>query len=189
MGYRIHVINREDAAKAAIANAHGSVRYGKPWFPQYGDAYATDEPKMQRSRIARIFLGNGTGGDVCTVWLRGYEDGTRLDDAGFRPLLRHLLAFRDLRELCLDEQGITNETLFRLAGIETLEVLKIPLASGVDDGAVDAIASMRRLRFLDVFKTSITVAGARRIQAALPHCRIRGPERSVGWLSHDRYFD
>jgi hypothetical protein len=180
--YNSFLIHREVTAIAAIQAVNGEVRYGKPWNPQYHYAYSTPSP--QRSRLARIILGSGTNDHVCIVRLHAHI-GTdeEFNDDDLNRLITQLAGLGGVRELDLDGRTkITNRGIHRLSQIESLEILYLCNVS-IDDSAVPQLISLRRLRFLDIYRTNISLTGAMQVQDALPNCNIRGPKKSIGYFS------
>ncbi len=181
-GYRVYSINTEENAIKAIKAANGTVKYGRPWHPQYGGAYQNSQ--RERLWLTRFIFGNGPDNSVCTVFLdhgahqQVNSKSKPLNDSSFENLLPHLLVLQGLKELRLDDTQVTSESIARLAQLKTLEVLDLCNVQ-VDDAAIDSLVSLSALRYLDIFQTEISLDGAERIQAALPNCTIRGPVNSM----------
>lgn len=184
LGNRVAELRREAIAIESLRAAKASITWGTPWNPQWGGDYYF-APK--RSRVARILLGSQPEDRVCHVrfpnqWKVAEK---KCDDTSLQTWLPHLEALGGIREIEVEGTRITSDGVSQLTRFKTLEVLKLCNVA-VDDSAVDALTKLRRLKFLDILHTRISIEGARRIQTALPNCRIRGPEKSVGYFA-DHY--
>ena len=78
-----------------------------------------------------------------------------------------------LREhLDLEDDGITDAGIARLATLDKLETLDLKLNPGVTDAAIDSLLGLSKLKTLEIAQTGITEPGANRLQDALPRCEI-----------------
>jgi WD40 repeat protein/tRNA A-37 threonylcarbamoyl transferase component Bud32 len=86
--------------------------------------------------------------------------------------LTHLAAIPNLRELSFrGTRCLTAEGFQHLAKVATLEKLILTKTQFGDD-AVEAIASLDRLTYLDVTESRLTLTGLARLKAALPTCEV-----------------
>ena len=94
--------------------------------------------------------------------------GTNVTNTG----LRHLSRLDKLESLGLGCFGISDAGLQHLKGLKQLSVLDLHGAQITDEGLKD-LAGLSKLRLLDLSSTAVTVDGVRRLQRALPRCRIQ----------------
>ena len=93
--------------------------------------------------------------------------GSKVTDDGMAILAR----FNKLEELKFENTKVTDEGVRRLAVLTKLEKLwlhDLPIT----DASIDALFQMNKLRELYIYDTKVTVKGAKRLQVALPKCRI-----------------
>lgn len=96
--------------------------------------------------------------------------GTDVDDAA----LQQVGQFSTLKRLILfGETKITNGGRATIAHLPNLEGLDLT-GTGIDDGAVDALARMEKLRTVYIKGTRITAAGVVRLKAARPKLAVWG---------------
>lgn len=94
---------------------------------------------------------------------------TRVTDAGMEAVGRlAALEYLDLSATQVGDAGIV-----RLGGLRKLRFLDLTQNAGVTDGAVPALARLTSLRDLNLQQTSLSDEGFRRLQDALPGCRIQ----------------
>ena len=115
--------------------------------------------------------------------------------------LEHVAGLENLNELWLIEARVTDEGLSHIKGLRHLRILRLALNprisdaglkyiegltqleeldlinTGVSDAGLDHLAHLVNLRqlFLDSPSTSVTDAGVKKLQGALPHCAINPP--------------
>ena len=93
---------------------------------------------------------------------------TSISDEG----LAHLAALGRLEALSLDRTRISDDGLRHLTRLEGLQSLTLR-GTGITDEGVPYLAELTALTELFVPGTAITEEGHRKLQAQLPHCRIR----------------
>jgi len=94
--------------------------------------------------------------------------GTQVTDEG----LRHLQACPHLRSLGLNGTSITDQGLAYLPALSELDSLSLDYTKVTDAGLVH-LEKLPKLKELWLHGTAVTDAGYRRLQAALPQCRIQ----------------
>jgi Leucine-rich repeat (LRR) protein len=92
---------------------------------------------------------------------------TRVTDKG----LAALLGLTRLRALNLNYTQVTDAGLATLKQLPALQDLALDTGAITDKG-LDTLATMTNLRRLNLYHTLVTEAGQKRLQAALPACRI-----------------
>ena len=95
-------------------------------------------------------------------------ENTRISDAG----LSHLAGLAQLRELWLSGTQITDAGLVHLAGLPGLQLLWLD-ETPITDSGLSHLAGLPRLQVLNLINTKGTDAGVKKLQQALPNCRIR----------------
>jgi len=93
--------------------------------------------------------------------------GNKVTDAG----LRHLVKLENLTGLHLGETEITDAGLQYVQHLTMLKKLWLHNTQ-VSDKAVTYLANLKALEQLEIYETKISEEGARRLQVALPQCRI-----------------
>jgi hypothetical protein len=93
---------------------------------------------------------------------------TELSDAD----LQHLEGLNQLRELWLNSTPITDGGLKHLRELNQLQTLALEF-TGVTDQGLDSLKGLHELRTLYLLHTNVTVAGAAKLQQALPKCAIQ----------------
>ena len=86
--------------------------------------------------------------------------------------LVHIGKITTLKKLQLMENQITNDGLKHLAGLAKLTHLDLRWNKQLDDGCVKHLAALKSLEELNVFQTKISADGVKRIEAALPQCKV-----------------
>lgn len=102
-------------------------------------------------------------------------DRTRISDAG----LAHLAPLAHLEILYLYGTGISDAGLKHLVGFPKLSTLVLD-DTAVSDEGLDTLAGMKALTTLYIRNTQITEDGQRKLQAALPKCKISWEARDRG---------
>lgn len=93
------------------------------------------------------------------------------NDLGDEALL-HLGKIKTLKSLQLMENKFTADGLKHLAGLKQLTNLDLRWNQDLDDAAVAPLTQLTGLRELNVFKTKITPEGVKRLEQALPQCKV-----------------
>ena len=106
---------------------------------------------------------------------------THVTDAG----LAHLTGLRAMERLPLDKTKVTGKGLGQLEVLPKLVMLHLA-DTAVDDGAVPQISRLKGLLDLDLTNTKVTPAGLRRLQDALPKCKIVPPPPKTKNTGADR---
>jgi hypothetical protein len=105
--------------------------------------------------------------DVPTVE-RALLSSTNVTDQG----IPYLLACPKLRYVSLDGAPITDAGIAQLVALTDLETLSLS-GTKVTDAGLEHLAKLPKLKELWLRDTAITDAGYRRLQAALPKCKIQ----------------
>lgn len=96
------------------------------------------------------------------------NDTRQLTDAG----LEHLEGLTSLQVLALANQQITDAGLEHLAGLTSLEWLHLN-DTQVTDAGLEHLKGLTSLRDLHLYRTRVTDEGVRKLQQALPDCKIQ----------------
>jgi hypothetical protein len=130
--------------------------------------YAGHGYKLDQGDSLTYLLRGMLGDDffASVPWL--YLGGPQAEDAA----LAHVHELSQLRRLTLDYAQITDaglEHLKELAQLDQLDLLHCPKVS---DFGLEHLKRLSRLRELALYGTPVTDEGVRKIQQALPNCRI-----------------
>ncbi len=118
--------------------------------------------------------------------------GTRVSDGGLRQVarltglqnlmlgatpisddgLRELAPLKGLAQLALWNTNITDDGLTHLAPLASLRHLDLSGCGKISDDGLTRLAGLRGLETLDLSGTPVTADGVRRLQMALPKCKI-----------------
>jgi Leucine-rich repeat (LRR) protein len=93
----------------------------------------------------------------------------KISDAG----MGRMSSLAQLEDLNLAQTNLSAAGLQPLAGLPKIAKLTLYKCQRINDDAVDVLARMKSLRWLDVEGTQLTPAGLEKLQAALPGCRIQ----------------
>ncbi|MCE9524458.1 MAG: hypothetical protein K8R36_00220 [Planctomycetales bacterium] len=93
---------------------------------------------------------------------------TPISDAG----LVHLQELVDLERLVLNSTPISDDGLKNFRGMKKLKSLHLVNCGGITDKGIDELENLKSLEQLYVESTRVTAAGADRLRAALPNCKI-----------------
>ena len=93
--------------------------------------------------------------------------GTKATDAG----LVHLKGLTKLEGLLLAGSKITDAGMAHLKGLTKLEGLDLK-GTKVTDAGLAHLKGLRNLGYLVLRNTYVTAAGIKKLQQALPHCKI-----------------
>jgi len=85
--------------------------------------------------------------------------------------LLHLKALTVLQTLDLTNTKVTDAGLIHLKGLGTLETLNLNRTKVTDSG-LEHLKGLTKLQMLDLSNTKVTDAGVKKLQLALPKCRI-----------------
>jgi len=86
--------------------------------------------------------------------------------------LKHLGNIKSLKKLLLMENRFTAAGLQHLAGHKGLAHLDLRWNKQLDDTAIPYLVQLKHVKELTLFQTSVSPAGIKRIQEALPACKI-----------------
>jgi energy-converting hydrogenase Eha subunit A len=92
---------------------------------------------------------------------------TPITDAG----LAHLSGLTRLQILVLSETSITDAGLAHLSGLTQLQILVLS-ATSITDAGLAQFAGLTQLKELWVVNTQVTDEGVKKLQRALPNCKI-----------------
>ena len=125
-------------------------------------------------RLQYLLLGSLTVTDVGMEHLKELKslrclnlNATLVTDAG----LRHLKGLKKMEDLYLSSTKVTDSGLEYLKDMTRLKSLK--LNHKVTDAGLVHLKGLTNLKSLDLSSTKVTDAGVKRLQAALPKCKIR----------------
>ena len=103
-----------------------------------------------------------------------------LQDAGLDDeVLADIGRFTGLTRLRLSRNEITDKTVEAFTNMPQLERLNLYANPGVTDSSVDVLASLRSLKRLDVWQTSITPEGLVRLRALRPELELQGETSAI----------
>ena len=71
----------------------------------------------------------------------------------------------------LNRDTITDADLEHLKGLPSLEILSLP-DTRVSDAGLEYVSGLSQLEYLDLRNTDVTPEGIRKLQEALPNCKI-----------------
>ncbi|MCI0702975.1 MAG: hypothetical protein L0241_18005, partial [Planctomycetia bacterium] len=89
-----------------------------------------------------------------------------------------LVELTELEELDLDGTQVTNDGLKPLLGLKKLQRLYLS-DTGISDDAIPTLSEMKTLTGVFLNRTKVTEAGAKKLAAALPKCRIEWGDEQV----------
>lgn len=167
---RIHSFVRQREAVEAIEKLGGSADYyydsiWLPWTPVFG-------------KVGRVNL-----------------DGVKVTDAGLKSLMPHLKKLPYLIQLSLNNTQITDAALERLGELTQLQFLSLAVNHITDaglihierltqlkeltlvntritDAGLEHLKGLSNLQFICLWQTQVTDEGVRKLQRALPRCKI-----------------
>ncbi len=93
---------------------------------------------------------------------------TQITDAG----LEHLKGLTNLYSLRLDNTQITDSGLVHLKGLTNLRGILWLSGTQVTDAGLEHLKKLTKLHFLHLSNTNVTDEGVKKLQQALPNCRI-----------------
>ena len=125
-------------------------------------------------RLRELNLANTKVSDAGLEYLKGLTNldfldltNTQVTNAG----LEHLNRLTKLDFLDLSETRVTDEGLIHLKGLSNLRRLDLGGTQFTDEGLIH-LAGLTNLRELHLLGTSVTDVGVKKLQQALPICRI-----------------
>ena len=83
-----------------------------------------------------------------------------------------LLRFRELEVLDVGCTAITNAGVKQICSMRELKKLSLTNCRNVDDGAIEDLKLLTRLKYLCIWETRITPQGQIELQNALPNCKV-----------------
>jgi hypothetical protein len=92
---------------------------------------------------------------------------TQITDAG----LAHIAGLTQLQHLDLFNTQITDAGLARIAGLTQLQHLDLS-DTQITNAGLECLNEIKQLRVLDVSRTQVTNEGVKKLQQALPNCKI-----------------
>ncbi|UOG32701.1 hypothetical protein [Leptospira noguchii] len=95
-------------------------------------------------------------------------DHTKVTDNGVKLLIQN----QKLKELRIGSKGITNKSCEYLAQLENLESLYFSEEVSIDDGCIDSIIKMKKLKELSLGFVPFTRPGVERLRKARPNLSI-----------------
>lgn len=187
LGVKLQQAKRQREAVTAIEKVGGSVVYEYQFDASGGpfDGYRVHEP------LGPKWLRNVLGVDFFNSVLRVYFLNSNVTDAGLKPVreltqvqvihfsftqvtdagLEHLLGLNKLRELGLQGPNFTDAGLAHLRGLSQLQFLHLA-DSQVTDAGLEHLHALTKLQTLSLFSTKVTDEGVKKLQHALPNCKI-----------------
>jgi hypothetical protein len=160
---------KRKAAAEAITKAGGSVKSepGPTWLRKL-----LRDDTLVRVTDVRLY-GNALRDDML-VYLQGLGElqylnlsGSQVTDGG----MSHLRALRDLETLGLGSTEITDAGLVHLQGLSQLQRLWLDNTRVTDAGLVH-LRGLHQLKELGLVNTKVTDQGVKKLQQALPNCKI-----------------
>ncbi len=88
--------------------------------------------------------------------------------------LANLAKFTELTRLRLGRNEITDRTVAAFASMPHLERLNLYANTGITDASIDALAAIRSLRRLDIWRTKISEEGMARLRELRPDLELQG---------------
>jgi hypothetical protein len=160
---------REFAAAEAIKKMGGIALSGEPtWLGKL----LRDDSLVS---VTYVDLQEKTVTDAWLVHLHGLDrlrwltlDSTKVTDAA----LVRLQGLRQLDGLSLNSTKVTDAGLAHLQGMGQLEYLSLEHTQITDAGLLH-LHGLSQLHWLNLYDTKVTDEGAKKLQQALPNCRIQ----------------
>jgi hypothetical protein len=126
------------------------------------------------TKLQYLFLINTHVTDAGLEHLKGLTqldtlmlDDTQVTDVG----LEHLKGLTKLQWLRLNDTRVTDTGLEHLTGLATLHGLMLSNTQ-VTDAGLELLEGLAKLQYLDVRGTKVTDEGIKKLQQALPNCKI-----------------
>ncbi|MCH8922648.1 MAG: leucine-rich repeat domain-containing protein, partial [Planctomycetes bacterium] len=126
----------------------------------------------------KVWLSDELGDRVWKVDLNGGGVvGPRIIDAD----LIHVRGFGELEDLDLFAQSkLTDAGLKNLTGLTHLKRLDLSYNNKITDAGLEHLKGLKNLQSLDIQYTDVTDAGVKKLQRALPKCKIVQISPGVG---------
>ena len=146
------------------------------YFMKEGFDQLAGHPALETVRIHQMTIF-----DEAAQWLTTLPKAQRIDLCGTLitgETLEKLAAVGTLEHLYLDDGGLSDDDIARLAGAKMLKTLSLGKSdtgaanTSVTDMAVETLGALKSLTTLDLSGTSIGEDGAARLREALPGCKI-----------------
>jgi len=150
--------NRQRDAALIIEKSGGLVRWSKRSGPAWLRGLAGDD---YLGHVESVSIGHPVAYDSVL------GDYTPITDAGLEQLQRLSL----LEKLYIDENQITDAGLERLQGLRQLQVLSL-CGNAITDSGLEHLKGLSKLQQLWLGKTQVTEEGVKKLQQALPNCKI-----------------
>lgn len=185
LGVKMQQERRQSGAATAIEELGGIVSWSEPSGPEWlrktmGDDY------FQDVEAVILNLANSKTSDTGLEHLKEFTElyllqisdtkdtdkgmetgGTRLTDRE----LEHLKGLPQLHELEIFSTGVTDAGLENLKGLSQLELLSLNYTQ-VSDTGLENLSGLSQLRELYLYGTKVTAEGVKKLQRALPKCKI-----------------
>jgi hypothetical protein len=176
------VQSKQDSPVAAIEKLGGKFYFhkknpGKPLSLRLRGPMVTDTGTVHLkglTSLQELILGDTKVTDAGLVHFKGltnlrnlYLSGTNVTDAG----LVHLKGLTKLNWLDLNGSNVTDAGLVHLKGLTKLHRLHLAQTKVTDAGLVH-LMGLTKLQKLSLLQTKVSYAGVRKLQAALPKCKI-----------------
>lgn len=140
------------------------------------------EAKRQREAMAEILK---LGGDVRwsipsgPAWFRTllgddlfrHVECVRSDERSSDAVFEQLKDLGQLQSLDLEGSQVTDAGLEHLKGLGQLQVLTL-FNTNVTDAGLEHLKGLGQLQVLNLFMTKVTDTGVKKLQQALPNCKI-----------------
>ena len=164
-------------------------RVNRAWVAEVDKAVAAIEefgghvyPKIWNMRpqtwLEKQFDDPGSRDDPVRAWKESrvtFGASASITDAGLEHLSglkHHLSGLNGLKHLDLGYTNITDAGLIHLKGLKGLYILNLA-GTKVTDAGLDHLTGLNNLIWVDLGVTNVTSEGARKLQRALPNCKIR----------------
>jgi hypothetical protein len=158
LAVKLRQARRQRETVAAIEKLGGSVRYDE-WFGLEGD----QSNRSPGPAWLHDWLGDDFFRTVTVVDFRGNAIGN--ED------LAYLKSFPQLQSVLVGSTFVTDEGLVHLRDLPALANLDLGSLNVTDTG-LECLKGLTQLKVLDLLNTKVTDKGVKRLQQALPNCRI-----------------
>ena len=156
-------VDQDDIPASKSKAARGSVLGGTPMGERDGSSELVADTVTALKKLGADGLAFKSAGEVLLVNL----EGTKITDAG----LVHLEPLTNLQELDLGSTEITDVGLVHLKGLTKLQTLDLGSTKITDAGLVH-LKGLTKLEELGLRNTKVSDAGVKKLQQALPKCKI-----------------
>ena len=159
---RMKAARQQKAAVEGLEKFGGQVLYDYE-VDQSGNPLPFPRAKLPGPAWLRKQLGN----DFFATVVELYFSPPSVTDAG----LEHLKGLSQLQSLTLEGTQVTDAGLKRLTGLTQFRTLDLN-ETRVTDAALVHLKGLTKLSELDLHNTKVTNEGVKRLQQALPNCKI-----------------